>query len=242
MRDTVYVRYTTTSVETNVLEKLQVNINETITLLELAFIAGLISEMNFSILKREYSSLRDSIEVKKVSRESRTDTIFSDSFFAPSGSIDEVSPRRQPTAFGIPRGVVSVRGIPAASGTHDSSDRKGHPNGQEEQQMSLRMSHKTVEEKNNQPAQGQKTRQGQYSPQPYPQVQVKSNSTGLAKDSRRNRIIKLIKDNREVTIKDIAFYFHEFSEKTIQRELVSLVESNVLKKIGERRWSRYSLV
>ena len=67
------------------------------------------------------------------------------------------------------------------------------------------------------------------------------NSLDVAKETRRVRILKLIKDNREVTIKDIANHFPDVSEKTVQRELVSLTEAGVLKRFGERRWSRYAL-
>lgn len=59
--------------------------------------------------------------------------------------------------------------------------------------------------------------------------------------NRKDLIIKIIKDKKEVTIKDIAKLIKNCSEKTIQRELVSLLNDNVLKKEGERRWSKYSL-
>ena len=61
---------------------------------------------------------------------------------------------------------------------------------------------------------------------------------------RRELIIEYIKKHGEVNIKDI-FSIQElsnsYSEKTIQRELIDLVERGVLKKRGERRWSKYSL-
>jgi DeoR/GlpR family transcriptional regulator of sugar metabolism len=63
----------------------------------------------------------------------------------------------------------------------------------------------------------------------------------IQKETRRARILKLVKDNREVTIKDISNHFPGVSEKTVQREIVSLTESGILKKTGERRWSRYTL-
>ncbi len=59
--------------------------------------------------------------------------------------------------------------------------------------------------------------------------------------NRRNTILKLIKDKREVTIKDITSIISDCSEKTIQRELLALVASGVLKRTGEKRWSRYAL-
>ena len=61
------------------------------------------------------------------------------------------------------------------------------------------------------------------------------------KINRRNNIVKLIKDKNEVTIKELVSLVPDCSEKTIQRELMSLITEGVLKKTGEKRWSRYSL-
>ena len=61
------------------------------------------------------------------------------------------------------------------------------------------------------------------------------------KDARRDAILGVIRKKGKVTIKDVSLTMQEVSEKTIQRELLSLVEEGVLAKEGERRWSRYSL-
>jgi hypothetical protein len=68
----------------------------------------------------------------------------------------------------------------------------------------------------------------------------------IFKLERRNKILKLIKDNNEgLTIKDIKASInsqgHEYviGEKTLQRELVSLIKDGVLYKTGDKRWSRY---
>lgn len=61
------------------------------------------------------------------------------------------------------------------------------------------------------------------------------------KSKRSEIILSLLKGGKELTIKDFMVYIKDCSEKTIQRELLSLVASNVLKKTGERRWSRYSI-
>ncbi len=61
------------------------------------------------------------------------------------------------------------------------------------------------------------------------------------KKTRRDTILKIIKDKKEVMIKDITNVISDCSEKTIQRELTSLVSLGVLKKMGNKRWSRYSL-
>lgn len=73
----------------------------------------------------------------------------------------------------------------------------------------------------------------------YPSSEKKS--SGSENSSRKDIIIGLVKDKGEITIKDISCIVSDCSEKTIQRELLSLVNSSVLKKIGEKRWSRYSL-
>jgi predicted HTH transcriptional regulator len=61
------------------------------------------------------------------------------------------------------------------------------------------------------------------------------------KDSRKSSIIELLKKQPNLTIKDITKVIPDCSAKTIQRELSVLVHSGMIKKEGNRRWSRYSL-
>jgi hypothetical protein len=61
------------------------------------------------------------------------------------------------------------------------------------------------------------------------------------KDSRKNSIIEILKKQSNLTIKDIALIIPGYSTKTIQRELLDLVKAGIVKKEGDRRWSRYSL-
>jgi len=63
----------------------------------------------------------------------------------------------------------------------------------------------------------------------------------VKKNARQNSILAIIKKKHDVTIKDISAIIREYSEKTIQRELLDLVSQGVLKKVGERRWSKYSM-
>jgi DeoR/GlpR family transcriptional regulator of sugar metabolism len=62
------------------------------------------------------------------------------------------------------------------------------------------------------------------------------------KKERRDQIIAVIKRKKYVSIKDITLFVRNISEKTIQREIVAMVEEGVLKKEGNKRWSTYSLV
>ncbi len=59
---------------------------------------------------------------------------------------------------------------------------------------------------------------------------------------RAERIKTVLEAKPNATIKDIAEIITDVSEKTIQRELNSLIEKGQVAREGERRWSRYSVV
>lgn len=61
------------------------------------------------------------------------------------------------------------------------------------------------------------------------------------KTDRSQVILSMLGGGAELTIKDITAHLKGISEKTVQRELLSMVAKGILKKKGERRWSRYSL-
>ncbi len=61
------------------------------------------------------------------------------------------------------------------------------------------------------------------------------------KNQRQESILSLLKGQSNLTIKDFSRVIKDCSEKTIQRELLDLVDKGVIKKEGERRWSKYSL-
>ena len=61
------------------------------------------------------------------------------------------------------------------------------------------------------------------------------------KESRKNSILAILKKDSNLTIKDFVKVISDCSEKTIQRELIALVEKGIIKRNGERRWSTYSL-
>ncbi len=58
---------------------------------------------------------------------------------------------------------------------------------------------------------------------------------------RAARIKTVLEAKPEATIKDIAEVITDVSEKTIQRELNSLIEKGQVIRQGERRWSKYSI-
>ncbi|MDQ3076316.1 MAG: hypothetical protein M3Q34_04285 [bacterium] len=69
----------------------------------------------------------------------------------------------------------------------------------------------------------------------------------VLKKQRQDAILRIIKDTKgmasiaEIKSHPVASSM-SFSEKTLQRELVSMTENGVLKKTGSKRWSRYSIL
>jgi len=72
-------------------------------------------------------------------------------------------------------------------------------------------------------------------------IKDKVNKPILESPNRQDLIIGLLKKNNNLGIKDFVSSIKDCSEKTIQRELVSLVSKGQIKKVGEKRWSRYLL-
>lgn len=58
---------------------------------------------------------------------------------------------------------------------------------------------------------------------------------------RAERIKTVLEAKPQATIKDISEVITDVSEKTIQRELNSLIEKGQVVREGERRWSKYSV-
>jgi len=58
---------------------------------------------------------------------------------------------------------------------------------------------------------------------------------------RQEAILSVIRSKGTASIKDISHLVRGVSEKTIQRELIALIEHGVVTKQGERRWSVYLL-
>lgn len=89
-----------------------------------------------------------------------------------------------------------------------------------------------------------------YTPASALELQVKDSGKGqkplkdgekdiIKQKDRTERILAVVKNNDGISIKDITSVIKDCSEKTIQRELVSLIEHGLVEKRGERRWSLY---
>lgn len=167
-----------------------------LSILEIARTGGIISEMNYNILKYEFELLINTAETTKK-KDSPQGLIFSDHFFEISQGQDNSQSR-----FFDSRKEVSTN-LDASKGHNNLSD-----------SLSVR--------KSNEPKKLSEQKQKD-------------------KSNRQDVIISLLSKSSELSIKDFTFSIKDCSEKTIQRELVSLVSKGQVKKMGEKRWSRYSL-
>jgi hypothetical protein len=165
---------------------------EVVSLLEVASRSGLVSPMNFSILKGEFMNLLSSLSALKKEQQEGTHFAFSKNFF----EVPHKSPQR-------------VGSSPDSHDAFATESSKGHTH--------------TVKDNTS-------------------FKEDVSEGTSFKKTNRQSIIINLLKKKKDLTIKDIAMVIRDCSEKTIQRELIALIDAGVLKKTGERRWSRYSLV
>jgi len=81
------------------------------------------------------------------------------------------------------------------------------------------------------------------SPRTEPKVPIYSTklSARQIESSREEKIVTILTSMGESSIGTIAEQLPSVSEKTVQRDLITLVEKGIVNKVGERRWSRYRL-
>jgi DNA-binding HxlR family transcriptional regulator len=162
---------------------------EIVSLLDVSARSGLVSNMNFTILKQEFSNLLSHVDDMSTSHHAeQTHHVLHQSFFdVARGSSTPVSSHN----------TVSDT-FPYKTNYTELKDIKNE--------------------------------------------RLNSQKDVLKRNNRQNIIIGLLKKKKTLTIKDIAQTIRDCSEKTIQRELIALIGAGVLKKTGERRWSKYSLI
>ncbi|MCK5027052.1 MAG: DeoR family transcriptional regulator [Candidatus Pacebacteria bacterium] len=227
------------SEQSNLLTGILASTGEIVSLLEIAHLSGFISEMNYSVLRREYLTMMQQItnrdEVKNmVNKVSLPDTLFKDiGLEAPSpgtsGSDTYATKASAPYSSADQRkGGYGAKDLSPAEGV---SGRTSSMYGVKDNVVSNGQIQNdflnSYDQKDTGGVQGDGVR--------------KLGRVEKTKNKRRDIIIQMLRDKKDLTIKDITTEITDCSEKTIQRELVSLVKKGILKKTGERRWSRYSL-
>lgn len=207
--------YETNAVE--LLKSIELVFSEISSHLEISFVAGMMSEMNARIIQQEISNLVVEIRDYFVYRRNIS---FNDARLA------------------IPKELTQTDNFTSSAEQEIDKYRKnfqGRTGGKDD----FIVKDKIIKDKNNLHTEREdsiiKDENQQESLRKFSPVAVK-------RSKRRSVIINLLKKRKEVMIKDIVPLIDDCSEKTLQRELGALVDENVLKKRGDRRWTRYSLV
>lgn len=202
-----------------------------LSLLDIASSAGFMSEMNFSILKKEMESITETFllkvspkEIKGVSGGKLDKDFFALSphlFFAEGGQRLNHQPDLAVADGADPLQSKALHSWEDVGRLENFYKRQNK--GQETTSPSFTTNVTVAHKKNS--------------------TQFKGQNIGRDRSTseRELAIIKMLKDGSNLTIRDFFLVIKGCSEKTIQRELLRLVKLGVLKKSGERRWSRYSL-
>ena len=66
-----------------------------------------------------------------------------------------------------------------------------------------------------------------------------TNEPYKGQSDRSERILEYIRQKKSASIKEIAATIKGCSEKTVQRELILLIQRGLVRRVGERRWSHY---
>jgi DNA-binding HxlR family transcriptional regulator len=236
-------------------------IEKMVSFLDIAMITRMVSSMNANLIRKEYIVLRDMIE-SDVS-----DLLGGKGFHdAPPQPMYRVTPKEEKSEVDTstlvmttlrPEGSLRIHsGTPVAVRTQS---KVGQSQEQHERHVSQalppRSSHGTKSERytddkfvpkmNILPQENKQTEmmgKNNHASETHETISHKEADTRIAKDDRRKIVLALLKQRPELTVKDIAKSIPGFSEKTIQRELVAMLEEGVLTKAGEKRWTTYSLV
>jgi predicted DNA-binding transcriptional regulator len=196
-------------------------ISEILSFIEISVSIGFISEMNYSILKKEFNLIKETFKDKQ-------DVNLGQSFQHSSFRNDKIK------NFAIPKKFLEVDMSLIGQTTFKEEDKGQIKDIKDILNHKGQLSYKDVlnsikktpvfNENNNERKE-----------------MNRALDIGL-KIERKNKIIKLLHEKKEVSIKDVSSAVIGCSEKTIQRELASLVKKGILKKEGDKRWSKYTLV
>lgn len=190
-----------------------------ISLLSTAYVAGFISEMNVSILKRELMKLSTAID-KELPNVHEPAGSF-------KGTLEEIEKDELEKMFGTDS--EDTKNLSDAVSVEDEiSDSELDPSSYPDNQSDL--SDKISDNKTTNQNVGYVKRQTTH------KTTYKKKSSGK---ERREFIISLLNHHGQATMKDIATRITNCTEKTLQRDLARLISDGYIEKEGDKRWSLY---
>lgn len=186
-------------------------IAETMSFLEIASTINLISEMNASILKKEFVELRESIkQYKKIK------PLWLEDFLHEPEQIEEKSKENPKSRFTF---------LESHIGHIDSQYQQTRTRIGVQKGSTLMNALSGVEVSDSNKINKTKS----------------ENFNILKKERREEILSVIKDNGGNATITDIKNKMNNMGEKTLQRELLAMVKDSVLYKTGEKRWSKYFL-
>jgi hypothetical protein len=212
-------------------------LQELLSLIEVAKLGGIMSDMNATILKRHFSLLLSALEKRQTTVEETSLHIDNEERL----TWNVLEKRQAPDSFDIQKRIAHLHGDKEEA---TRSEEQLH----RERLLELldkdkRQNIKDTSEKSMlrvQPGGERVSTHAALIKESRTKERL-SSSFQMKKLGRRDQILALFVRGVDVSIKDIASRIRGCSEKTIQRELNTLVYDNTLERIGEKRWSRYVL-
>lgn len=198
---------------------------ELISLIDLAHVCELISPMNFSILRKELALLHEALATRgKSGTQTGSGMSIGEGFFGISKLIFDERPA--PAFHGSGATIGSISELEKFRPIKDTYK------GQTMSDSNVLYGDKDNKGEGRFPVERQ---------QSAPRTKEPNAATAEVKTARKQKILDLVREKKSTMIKDFSTVIQGCSEKTIQRLLAELVEAGVLKREGERRWSRYSI-
>jgi len=197
-----------------------------ISLYEISFRSGFISEMNYKIVDTEMKKIASFLSEFDSQDGQARGSLFDETFF--TENISDVDENQ------IKKDISSKDGITSGVYKGHAEEYKRQKNSMSNINYSNELKRQTSKVPNG--IKDTSNNVGKNSKESKPKI-----SKSKDRNKRREDILNIIKQKGNVSVKDISNIIKDTSEKTIQRELVSMVDENVLLKEGERRWSRYMI-
>ncbi len=228
-------------------------ITEIVNFMDIASSVGMISEMNKNILKKEFGELYNSMTESSYNQEVSISDFFEneeENNFLPTHQHPHPTSPLAKGEGNFSKGQMFQRHPFVPVEKKQNGTRIGVQNGH-----TLLKAISDMKTKNSNSVHSNSPHNN-FNKHPLPTSPLakgeERSSFDQLKKQRREDIISIIKNNKKnfpntqgLTIKDIKDTKHgvlvSCGEKTLQRELVSMVKDGVLKKAGEKRWSHYFL-
>jgi len=199
------------------LEKIENLIDQLSALLCLFSESKTISSVNFDIIRDEYVLAKSLISKQKQSQ-------------------DFVKLNLPPAQASLPTGQTDLPAINKKKTKNANGQSNGHNNTNRHsirQEKPAYRSGRLVENNDDSIAKNNSIKP----------IKKKTKKAGNTKSIiRKNKILDIVKNKKEVSIGELSVMFKECSEKTIQRDLLEMVDRGILKKEGHKRWRKYMIV